>query len=131
MCLWVPLSVWNFLPQPLQTNTWPMCCQIFCCLWLSHLQKAFPHFLVMFDDEKCTKLSIIKFFSSSISSRVCMMLGLCASLQCDYCRTPDLPNSPVLPLIGKSGRLYIWVVVWLFVCRNAGRNAGYNRLIPL
>ena len=48
------------------------------------------------------------------------------------CRTPDWPNSPVQPLIGKSGKLYIWVVVrLLFVCRNACRNAGYDRLIPL
>jgi hypothetical protein len=50
-----------------------------------------------------------------------------------YCQTPDLPNSQVQPSIEKSGRLYIWVVVCcllLFVRRNAGRNAGYNRLIP-
>ena len=41
-----------------------------------------------------------------------------------YCRTPDLTNSPVQPLIGKSGRLYIrtvvwlvmWLVVWLVGC---------------
>ena len=32
------------------------------------------------------------------------------------CRTPDLPNSPVQQLIGKSGRLYIRVVVCLFGC---------------
>ena len=32
------------------------------------------------------------------------------------CRTSDLPNSPVRPLIGKSGRLYIRVVV-----RSVGR----------
>ena len=31
------------------------------------------------------------------------------------CRAPDLKNSPVQLLIGKSGRLYIRVVGWSFV----------------
>ena len=35
------------------------------------------------------------------------------------CRTPDLPNSPVQLLIGKSGRLYIRMVVRLFVCLSS------------
>ena len=33
--------------------------------------------------------------------------------QAHYCRTPDLPNSPVQSLIGKSGRPYILVNVCL------------------
>ena len=50
------------------------------------------------------------------------------------CRTPDLPNSPVQLLIGKSGRLYIRLVVWSFgrlsshfcpaVRRSVGRSVG-------
>ena len=35
-----------------------------------------------------------------------------------YCQTPDLPILPSLPLIGKSGRLYIRVVGWSVVCHN-------------
>ena len=32
-----------------------------------------------------------------------------------YCKTPDLPNSPVQVLIGKSGRHYIRMVVVVVV----------------
>ena len=39
------------------------------------------------------------------------------------CRTPDWQSSPVQLLIGKSGRLYIRVVVWLVVVRH-GRNSS-------
>ena len=54
---------------------------------LSLLQKAFPQDLQVYDERKCTKLSPIKsFFFQKFYSRVCMMLGLCASLQC-YCLT--------------------------------------------
>ena len=83
--LWMPMLVWKFLPQPLQTNTWPTCCQIMCWLcidkdlnslsqtlqtWtlslsvfhrrLYPLQKAFSKDLQVYDDGKWTKLSPIK-----------------------------------------------------------------------
>ena len=104
--LWMLMLVWNILPKPLQTNKWPKCCQIMCWLcigkdlkslsqtlqrWtlfisvshgrLSPLQKAFPQDLQVYDDGKCTKLSPIKsFWFQKLYCRVCMMLGLCASL---------------------------------------------------
>ena len=61
--------------------------------------------------------------------KVCVLNEDCYD-EAHYCQTPDLPNSQV-QFIGKSGRHYIWVVVrCLLFVRNAGRNAGYNRLIP-
>ena len=62
-----------------QNGVWQV---IWCLGRLSPLQKAFPQVLQVCDDGKCTKLSLIKRFQK-FSSRVCMRLGLCASLQCD------------------------------------------------
>ena len=48
----------------------------------------------MYDDGKCTKLSPIKrFFFQKLYSRVCMMLGLCASLRCN-CVTSNWQKEP-------------------------------------
>ena len=43
--LLMPLWVLNFLPQPLQTNTWPLCFQIMCWFGVCKDLKAFSHTL--------------------------------------------------------------------------------------
>ena len=54
---------------------------IWCLGRFSPLQNTFPQ---VYDGGKCTKLSRIKkFFVKKYSCRACMILGLCASLQCD------------------------------------------------
>ena len=91
--LWMLMLVWSFLPQPLQTNTWPICCQIMCWLsigkdlksfsqtlqrWslflsvshgrLSSLQKAFPQDLHVYNNGKCAK-PIKRFFFPKLYSQ--------------------------------------------------------------
>ena len=51
--LLMPLLVLNFLPQPLQTNTWPLCCQIMCWLAVCKDLKAFSHALQGWTLSKC------------------------------------------------------------------------------
>ena len=46
------------------------------------------------------------------------------------CQTPDFPNSPVQPLIGKFGRLCMCVVVCLFV-RLVVRHGGDSSDVTL
>ena len=48
---------------------------------------------------------------------VTVLMVMTVVVELNYCQTPDLPNSKVQPSIEKSGRLYIWVVDWLVVCR--------------
>ena len=49
----------------------------------------------------------------AISLLVSVSIYLYSAFVPVYCQTPDLPNSPVQLFIGKSGRLYIRVVVRL------------------
>ena len=53
----------NFLPQYLQTNTWPLCCQVLCWLgFKSHWHYSTPALNKLIDPKKRMKKHIHKFF---------------------------------------------------------------------
>ena len=88
MCLWMLMLVWNFLPQPLQRNTLPLCCQIICWLCIGKDLKSLSQTL-----------------------QRCMMMGLCASLRYD-CLTSYWQKEPCSricrgrrPVLSSTSRL--------------------------
>ena len=109
----------NFLPQPLQTNTWPLCCQITCwwCIdkdvkflvtgiievnpvslsltggffYAKGISTGFAGVWLWEVHKAVTNKKVL--FCQNLYSKLGMMMGPCASLQCD-CLTSYWQKEP-------------------------------------
>ena len=86
---------------------------------IQFLLASLPSFLYGIQKKTLSDLLTIflhnKFFLSQHNQQTRCSRGCSTNTFDDNCQTPDLSNSPVQLLIGKSGRLYIRMVVWSVV----------------